>query len=145
MVLSIHIIPQVLGIATMSKPKLAPARQVKEEPKWAHNADWCGDPVLAPSSPRLAFAENFRNGLQEPIIVQGWRKVWLLHNNLLHNYLLYNSLLYNHLLHNNPLHNAMLHNCLLYNSRLHNHLLYNNPLHNYLLYNNLLYNALFYN
>jgi hypothetical protein len=25
----------VLGIATMSKPKLAPARQVKEEPKWA--------------------------------------------------------------------------------------------------------------
>ncbi len=31
---------------------------VKEEPKWALNADCCGDPVLAPSSPQLALAEN---------------------------------------------------------------------------------------
>jgi hypothetical protein len=26
---------------------------VKEEPKWALNADWCGNPILALSSPRL--------------------------------------------------------------------------------------------
>ena len=26
----------------MSEPKLAPARQAKEEPKWALNADWWG-------------------------------------------------------------------------------------------------------
>jgi len=30
------------------------------------------DPVLAPSSPRLALAENFRNGLQEPMLKR-WR------------------------------------------------------------------------
>ena len=33
---------------------------VKEEPKWALNADWCGDPVLALLSPRLALTENPR-------------------------------------------------------------------------------------